>query len=68
MSPQIASHDKLRILRNQEAKYITQVITMFMGFLILPCIFLNAEEVNQALEVVRCRSAISIVHIQGFRG
>jgi hypothetical protein len=43
MSPQIAVDNELRILRNQEAKYITKIMTMFMGFLVLPSIFLNAK-------------------------
>jgi hypothetical protein len=66
MSPQIASNNKLRILKNQEVKYITEIMTMFMGFLVLPCIFLNVDEMNQDLEMVHYRSAIFVTHIQGF--
>jgi len=43
MSFQITTENELGILRNQEVKYITKIMKMIMGFLVLPCIFPNAK-------------------------
>ncbi len=43
MSPQIITDNELRILRNQEVKYIIKIMKMIMGFLVLSCIFSNAN-------------------------
>jgi hypothetical protein len=66
MSLQITTENELGILRNQEVKYITKIMKMIMGFLVLPCIFPNAKKTNQDLEVVCRRSPISAAHVQCF--
>jgi hypothetical protein len=43
MSLQIVANNELRILKNQEAKYIIKIMKIIMGFLILSCIFLNVD-------------------------
>jgi hypothetical protein len=67
MFPQIAIDNKLKILINQEVKYTIEIMTMLMGFLVVPCILSSVKQTNQNLEMVCHRSVIFVAHIQGYR-
>jgi hypothetical protein len=74
MSLQIVANNELRILKNQ-AKYITEIVTMFLRFLVLLCIFPNVEEMDQTWKwsiigipyPLRMYKAFAVrwIHVQG---